>query len=217
MDQSELLRKGRNQMNTTRAEREAIFGSIYTNHTWGGISVSGTGSDMGQTQAIRAKLPPLLKRMGFKSMLDIPCGDLHWMSRMLMPTDLQYVGADIVPELIEKNRQQFRFDKTVSFQVLDILVDTLPSVDLIFARDLFGHFSNADVETALFNIKKSGATHLFATSFPDVKKNKDIETGGWRPINMALFGLEPIQVLDEELFNEKGENVGKTLTLYKLK
>jgi hypothetical protein len=34
-----------------------------------------------------------------KSLLDIPCGDFHWMRRVNLQ-GLSYVGADIVRELI---------------------------------------------------------------------------------------------------------------------
>lgn len=197
-----------------RSEREQIFYDIYKHHLWGGISKSGTGSDLGQTKVIRKELPKLLNTLSVQSMLDIPCGDMHWIKAIEWDRDIKYIGADIVPALIHANRELFPLNE---FWVLDIVTDKLPQADLVLARDLFGHLQDHEVEAALRNIKQSGAKYLIATTFPAVVDNKPIKTGQWRPINMELFDVGmPITHIDEKLMTPDNKNMGKFLGVYKL-
>src|SRR5215213_5906369 len=78
---------------------QAQFTDIYRRNLWGEAeSVSGSGSTMAETEDIRGYLPELLQRLGARSLLDIPCGDFHWMKTVDLGID-RYIGADIVPEL----------------------------------------------------------------------------------------------------------------------
>jgi hypothetical protein len=57
-----------------------------------------------------------------------------------------------------------------------------------------------DVQAALINLNRSDAKWILTTNFPDAKRNDDIVTGQWRPINLMLppFNLPaPIQILAE--------------------
>lgn len=190
-----------------------IFADIYRNNYWGGLeSRSGTGSDMGQTDVIRRELPLLLKRRNIWSILDIPCGDFNWMQHVDLSM-VRYIGADIVPDIIKDNKRKF---PTKDFRVLDITKDKLPEVDAIFCRDLLGHFSNENVERALEVVRASGAKYLIATSFPFVSKMMDIEDGKWRPINLEHYDMAPVEYIDEELFDNRGINVGKFMGVFKI-
>src|SRR5687768_5656945 len=84
---------------------EAIFTSIYNNHRWGdNESLSGTGSKIEQTKAIAVFVPQLFRKYAIRNVLDIPCGDFNWMQHVDLST-INYLGADIVRELISKNMQ----------------------------------------------------------------------------------------------------------------
>ena len=61
---------------------------------------------------------------------------------------IKYIGADIVPALIEKNKTNY---SGVDFQQLDILNSKLPMVDVIFCRDCLVHFSFDDIIENLSN------------------------------------------------------------------
>ena len=129
-------------------------------------------------------------------MLDIPCGDMNWISKLNLNVD--YVGADIVPELIAENQRNYP-DK--NFKVLDVVNDPLPEMDLILCRDCFVHLPLEYIKLAIDNIRKSGIKYMLVTSFP-VEFNKNISIGKWRPLNMCIepFNLQPIEIIDE---NEK--------------
>lgn len=84
-------------------------------------SVSGAASTLSETAALREALPPLMSRYGIASVLDIPCGDFHWMQHVTVP---DYTGADIVPEIVAANRASHE-TQWRRFQVLDATRDPL--------------------------------------------------------------------------------------------
>ena len=160
-------------------------------------SLSGPGSDLAQTAAVRRRLPELLRELQCSSLLDLPCGDFYWMNTLEL--DIDYVGGDIVAELIARNQQQYAGARR-AFRRLDLQQDDLPATDFVLCRDCLVHFSNREVTLALRNIKRSGSRYLLTTTFINRDRNSDIVTGKWRPLNLqrAPFGLPaPIELIDE--------------------
>ena len=209
-----LQRRSGQRLAKRFATAEDRFKHIYeTNHWDEAESVSGPGSTLEETEPIRRELPALLAELGASSLLDLPCGDFHWMQH----TDLsgvRYIGGDLVGDLIERNRAKYASDG-VTFQKIDLVNDTLPAVDAILCRDCLVHLSFDDAQAALANIVRSGAKWLLTTSFPEVARNDDIVTGQWRPINLTLppFNLsEPKQVIAENC--AETEFADKTLSLW---
>ena len=178
---------------------EEHFTRIYEENIWGDEeSVSGSTSTFEASETIRETLPSMLKDLGTHSFLDIPCGDFNWMQHVELGVD-QYIGADIVRSLVDHNQQKFGTQGR-EFILLDLLEDELPQVDMIFVRECFIHFSIADIWKALQNIKNSGATYLLTTTHPKLRRNININTGSWRPINLEKkpFNLpEPYRLLSE--------------------
>ncbi|GAG59286.1 unnamed protein product [marine sediment metagenome] len=108
--------------------------------------------------------------------------------------------ADIVEDIIAKNKKRYTDDKT-SFVCLDAVQDDLPRADLVICRDCLVHLSYADISRALQNIKKSGAKYFLTTTFPNLAENRDIKTGDWRPLNLQQepFKLpEPLEIVNED-------------------
>lgn len=187
---------------------EETFTSIYRSNGWGGReSLSGSGSDMVETKAIRKALPKLFKKYKVKTLLDLPCGDFNWMEHVDRSYLRLYDGADVVTELLNDNRRKW---PDIGWYHIDITKTWPPEYDMILCRDLLGHFSNEDVEKALDNIIKSGSKYLLSTTFPAALSNVDIETGSWRPINLELLLGEPLELIDEDYS-------GKKLGLWNLK
>lgn len=165
--------------------RRAFFERAYRTGDWGPgcyESKSGPGSDLDQTEAVREALPALIAEFGIRTLLDLPCGDFHWM-RYVDLKGAHYIGADIVPDMITANRRLYDAPG-IEFRLLDITCQALPTVDLILCRDCLVHLSNRLVAKALEQIKKSRSHYLLATTFPG-NQNADIATGGWRPIDMT--------------------------------
>jgi len=187
------------------------FTKIRRGNKWGDRdSLSGPGSNLVQTEVVRRILPLLLQEIHCKSFLDVPCGDFFWMK--LVEMDVEYIGGDIVDELVRDNQDQYG-DHNHRFVMLDLLQDQLPAVDLVHCRDCLVHFSYQHIFLALRNIKSSGSTYLLTTTFVGRTRNEDIPTGAWRPINLQLppFNFPPpIKLIDEKcpLDNYRDKNMG---------
>jgi len=172
------------------------FTKIYTDNLWASAeSKSGSGSELQNTEVLRKELSILFKKYEITSMLDIPCGDFNWMKEVDL-SEINYVGADIVEELIQSNNTKY---PSKSFTVLNLIEDELPKADLVFVRDCLGHLSNENVLKALENIKRSGSKYLLATSFTKWSQNPDIIDGGWKCINLMIapFYMNPVYLINE--------------------
>lgn len=196
---------------------EEIFAEIYRINKWGyRHSFSGPGSDPEQTRAIAREIPILLKEVQASSILDIPCGDFHWMKTVDLE-GVHYLGADIVAELIEENK---RYENDhIKFTRLDIIRDCLPKAEMIFVRDCLVHLSNEDIFKSLRNIYRSGSKYLLTTTFNKRNKNIDIATGQWRVLNLQLppFNFpKPLKLINEGCTEEEGEYSDKCLGLWKI-
>lgn len=195
-----------------------LFDDYYQNNFWqSDESVSGGGSTLVQTAAIRACLPQVFDQYNIRTVLDIPCGDFNWWKEMQVDLD-HYTGADIVPDLVAANQKKYG-DATHRFTFLDITQHGLGTHDVIFCRDLLGHLSNREVKWALQNVRDSKSTYLIATTFPQHENVRDIETGQWRPINLTqYFGLpDPILYINEGCTEGGGQFSDKSLGLWFLR
>jgi SAM-dependent methyltransferase len=206
---------------TDKNDRAARFQRIFEENAWGNSeSVSGEGSNLDRTRVVRAKLPALLARHKVRSILDAPCGDFYWMKEVALG-DIDYIGADIVPEIIERDVQWYAGPKR-RFVLCDLVSDPLPKADLILCRDCLVHLPYHETRKALENMKQSGATWLLTTTFTGPRENRDIELGDWRAINLERPPYNfpaPVDVINEES-DEVDEELGafpdKSLGLWRL-
>ena len=196
-----------------------VFTEIYNNNHWKSAeSISGPGSELEQTKTLREELEKLLAEMKITSVLDIPCGDFKWMQKINW-SKIHYTGADIVEELIKKNKAQHQDENNLKFIVLDLLKDKLPEADLIITRDFLVHLSYEDIFAALKNIKSSGCKYLLTTTFPDHSLNYDIKTGDWRTLNLQQqpFNFpKPILVINENCTEGNGKFKDKSMALWEV-
>lgn len=208
-----------NRVILNRQSHEIIFNKIYRLNAWGDIeTLSGAGSNTLNTAAIRKALPSLLRNFGIGSLLDIPCGDFFWMNQISLGVD-RYIGADIVKKLVDANREKFATTGR-AFVMMDILVDDLPSVDLIICRDCLPHFSFADIGRALSQIKKSGSRYLLTSTYTSRIENTDIATGGFRPLNLQIVPFNfppPLAIINEECRFDNDIYEDKSLGLWEIK
>lgn len=141
------------------------FAGVYRDGGWGSAeSLSGPGSER-DSGSVRQALKVLRKVAGehqVRSMVDIPCGDFNWMPLFLEENpELKYLGYDVVPEIVARNRRR---NRGVKFQALDITRRIPAKADLVFSKDLINHLMEKDVWAALANMVRSGAPYLLITS-----------------------------------------------------
>lgn len=198
-------------------KEESVFSKVYRNNEWWeGESKSGPGSGMTQTRRLREELPLLVKELSVRTFLDAPCGDFYWMKEVAL--DVEYIGGDIVKQLIKDNRKKFK-SRNRKFIVLDITKDQIPKVDLIFCRDGLVHLSFEEIWRALRNFKRSGSTYLLTTTFTAWEASIDIPTGMHRPLNLQLppFNFpEPLKIINEGCTEQEGKFADKSQGLWKI-
>jgi len=189
-----------------------IFSEVYQTNAWRDPeSVSGRGSTLARTNVITSHLPVLLQELNADSLIDAACGDFNWM-RYVDLGSIKYIGVDIVPALIVRNRQLYQTDQR-TFAVQDITKDWLPDTDVILCRDCLIHLSFKSIKAAISNFKKTSATHLLCTTHTTVTENIDCPDGSWRNINLLLppFNFQP----PVKSFVEDAE-LGKCLGVWRL-
>jgi hypothetical protein len=192
------------------------FARIFTTNLWSSESRSGVGSELDATAGLREQLPALLREIGATSLLDLPCGDFGWLSTV--PLDLDYIGADIVDDLVRRNQERYGGPRR-TFRRLDLTSDELPRADVVLCRDCLVHLSFAHVLCALANVRRSGAMWLLTTTFLEHHENADIEDGDWRMLNLtcAPFNLPaPALALVEGCRESEGAYADKALGLWKV-
>jgi hypothetical protein len=115
-----------------RGTPSEVFSEIHRRNIWGyQETVSGAGSTLQYTEGLRQNLPGLVGELGIRTLLDVPCGDLRWMSRIELPIE-RYIGCDIVPELVALAQSNYgRPDR--EFRTVDLCNDPLPDADLLCA------------------------------------------------------------------------------------
>jgi hypothetical protein len=193
------------------------FRRIHDTNLWGAPeSTSGLGSELDATTVLRAELPRILQKLGVTSLLDAPCGDAGWINRVEL--GVRYVGIDIVPALVAQLQARAATGEIKGeYHLADITADALPLCDAVLCRDCLIHLSFANIERAVANFRKCGATWLIATTFPEWQTNADCEDGDWRALNFerAPFNWgRPVEMLNENCTEAGGSWRDKSLGVW---
>ena len=213
----------RNKIFTHKSIKDR-FSYIYSAHYWPSKeSVSGPGSEFQNTFNIRKGITKLLHQYKVKKFLDIPCGDFNWVQSIIKKNDVDYIGGDIVSELIRINKKKFD-TSNINFIEINLLDDELPSADLMLCRDCLVHLSNQNVKKFFKNFVNSEIKYLLITSYEtdfeekNLDHNIDIEDGDFRPTYLmkSPFNLpNPItKILDKDIEHSKNPNLKCYLYLY---
>jgi len=180
-------------------------------------SLSGAGSSMAATSNLRNELLDTFCKLNISSIFDVPCGDFHWMQNSLNDS-FDYIGGDIVPDLIKNNILLYSGLTNVKFIQFDLVNDQLPEVDCIFIRDCLVHLNDSDIFKILEKIKKSKIKFLFSTSFETDSQIELTSADRWRPINLCLppYNMpDPLLILNDSHDINKYESL-KRMLVWKL-
>jgi hypothetical protein len=207
-----------------RLDLPARFARMYETNLWDAAeSRSGEGSSLAATARVRAGLPPLLRRLGVRRLLEVPCGDFHWMAHVDLAgagvTD--YVGGDVVAALVDADRARYAAPGREFVQV-DLTAGPLPAVagapaDALLCRDCLVHLSFANIARVLGVVRASGPRYLITTTFLEQATNADVVDGDWRPLNLQRGPFDfppPVAVLVEGCEEEGGAYADKALAAW---
>lgn len=139
------------------SKNKFIFDYIYQNNVWNNndvrVPLSGPGSSLINTKNCSKMINDFINSNSITSVLDLGCGDLHWISKAPFFTEnlIRYTGVDIVESLISEHLSKYP-DK--SFLCKDIVsYRDFANVDMIIIRDVIFHLSNKDIQMIFDNIK----------------------------------------------------------------
>ena len=188
--------------------KKKVFEKIYKYNYWGSNeSLSGPGSDKIKAKNLISHLPLIIKKYQIFKVFDAPCGDLNWIEEILNKNIIQeYVGADIVKDLIMKNKLK-KFTSKCKFLNFDIINDNFPDADLWICRDILYHFSYEDIFKTLHNFCKSDTKYILVSNnlVDDKHINKNIKTGDYRSLSLYHepfnFKKNPIEVISDVKFD----------------
>jgi len=173
-----LTKKNRNK---SPWPTKAVMSQIYEKHLWGGENYdfySGEGSHHCEfVEPYIEVVKEFLESFDDPIVVcDLGCGDFN-VGKDLFSSSKKYIGIDIVPELIERNKKKFTADN-LNFFCLNIAEDELPEADCVILRQVLQHLSNKEVKQIadkLSNYKFVILTEHIPEG--DFVPNKDIITG----------------------------------------
>ena len=189
---------------------KSIFENIYEKKLWNGgntnIPLSGPGSSLENTKEYSNWLTKFIYDNECKSVLDLGCGDLTWVSktRFFNDNDIKYVGVDVVESLITSHLITFP-DK--QFLCKDITIyKVFDKVDIIIIRDVIFHLKNDDILSIFENIKNK-FKFLVITSCKNNVNTDDFDQWHFSEKNVHNEPFNKSQNfitnIDEPVFNRK--------------
>ena len=151
----------------TKLDLAERFARIHDTNLWDDAeSRSGAGSALASTAQLRAELPELLRRLGVRRLLDVPCGDFHWMAHVDLAAGgvTAYVGGDVVRAIVEANRARYAA-RGRSFVEVDLTRRPLPHVDgapadAVLCRDCAVLVEGCEEEGGAYADKALAAWHV---------------------------------------------------------
>ena len=152
-----------------------IFSRIYKYGVWGESGdasqpyYSGSGSHDSlivstYVQAVQEFLSTFDQK---PDAVDLGCGDFC-VGAQIRPLCNKYVACDIVPELIEFNRQKYK-GLGVDFKVLDMTSARLPKGDVVFVRQVLQHLSNRKIARAVKKLCSRYKYLVLTEHLPDLQ------------------------------------------------
>jgi SAM-dependent methyltransferase len=158
------------------------FNSTYRSKLWGNDNeqefFSGLGSLEGFARPYTDWLTVFIADHKIKSVVDLGCGDFSVGQGICSAVSVNYVGVDIVPDLVNYNQSRFGND-FISFACANIIEGQLPNGDLCLIRQVLQHLSNEQISRVLANCAKF--PYLVVTEDvykgPNMRPNLDIMHG----------------------------------------
>ncbi len=165
---------------------KAVFSQQYGERpSWG--HGSGPGSDVLTTTAYRAFVDQFIGMNGIRTVVDIGCGDWRF-SRFINYEGVDYLGYDVVPQVIAQNQERFgRPGGGRRFSLMPPSLDALEPADLLIIKDVLQHVPDQQIldfkNIAFPKYKYVLVTNSFRKHGTEV--NIDIEVGGFRCLDVA--------------------------------
>lgn len=160
-----------------------IFDDIYRSDAWSGGS--GMGSREELTRDYRTFLQYFLNDNHIKSVVDLGCGDWQF-SRHMDWTGIDYTGLDVSALALERAQAFAR--PGIRFAQVNAVTDPLPAAEILIVKDVLQHWSNADIQAFLPQLRNYRGA-LITNGFPPHAMghvNVDMPTSAnFRPVDLS--------------------------------
>jgi SAM-dependent methyltransferase len=169
------------------------FEKIYETDAWNGGS--GPGSFPVHTKGYRRFLEGFIRRHRVRSIVDLGCGDWQF-SQLVSWNGARYQGFDIVPKVVDRNAETFSSDR-ITFHLFDGDFSRLPTADLLIAKDVLQHWSDASIRAFLPFLSRYRFALLTNCVNPSGETvHRDTGDGGFRYLDLreAPFRLNAERV-----------------------
>lgn len=176
---------------------EEIFTKFYRAGVWGENGFSLSGAEIGVNRGYVAFLQQFMDKNQITTVVDLGCGDWQF-SRTIDWSGIQYIGFDVVKDVIERNKKCYEHS-TIVFVHADALEIELPEADLLICKDVLQHLPHADIFRLLKQLHKF--KHCLITNDIDYltssSKNPDTCRGGYHELDLTKppFNLPGEKVL----------------------
>lgn len=136
---------------------QQTFEDIYNNKIWNdghdNIPLSGPGSSLANSLKCSQLLDTFIYEHNCKSVLDLGCGDLNWItkSHFFNDTSFEYTGVDVVSTLIHIHSKTYP-NKTFICKDL-VKWNDIGFQSIIILRDVIFHLKNNEIRKIFRNIK----------------------------------------------------------------
>ena len=181
---SEIRQAYTERKNAKRTPKE-IFQDVYERGIWG--RREGQHYCSGYGSVSKKIVDPYVKVISEylkdypkdKIVVDLGCGDMQ-VSRHLLAYCDKYIGVDIVPEIVEMNKNNY-FGDNVTFECIDIIDEELPDGNICLLRQVLQHLSNSQILKIIPKLNKYDIcfiTEHLPSQKGNVVPNLDMVCGG---------------------------------------
>ena len=154
------------------------FSAIYDSNEWG--KGSGVGSTPENNLLYAMFLQKFMRANRVSTVVDLGCGDWQF-SRFIDWTNIDYLGIDVAPMIVERNQRMFGTPQ-IRFEQFDS-AEAVPGAHLLICKDVLQHLPNKFVINYL-RIFRNKFKYMLITNDdgPQEYLNKEIDAGGWRSL-----------------------------------
>lgn len=170
------------------SERPAVevFTQIYQRKLWG--DGSGAGSNAAERDPYVRTINALALVSGWKSVVDIGCGDGQVASGLHFP---DYVGIDCCPDIIQRLRVSQPNKKWIAGDA-STMIGSLPGADVLLCKDVLHHWPTKKVVAWIHEVieSKKWKWLVFTQDVHQQHEGQDCHLGGYRALNPNLSPLK---------------------------
>lgn len=179
----------------------------YTDET-----ICGSGSLYESCKQWVKVLPDIVNEYGIKTINDIGCGDLNWISHVHLDMGIDYLGYDLCVRNTKKS-SMYKIHQ-VPF---DIVLMSPRNCELTICKDVICHLSMSNAVKAIQNIR-STCNYLIVTDYPEVTKNVSHPSdGSWNKYNLSISPFNLGKYAIKTFYETHVTGITIPFTLFKFK